>query len=318
MKVAHSVVITPKRCGLYETTRELVKNLRDIGVDSRLVDPTKETNALYPEGDEDRGAPFADVEWARDADIIVSHSGLGKVLDGKPYILCAHGRPRHSFLSETSGSTPIYSYYYNENKSKHLDRVVTFWPEHIGYLSVMFPDKPVEVVTAPVDLDAWTPGPKKYDFRGKAGEINVVCTDSWRDDVDPYIPINAFALWAKKHPGAKLHLYAKPKELRGWAALIKRLQDDGVMGELLGWVEGLEHIYRAADFTLTANEIATRTYRESLACGCPVARVNSSLSTLPLDKAMIETRESAVLQAQQFDSKRTAEEFKRVLYDTTH
>ena len=70
MRVAHMVVITPGRCGLYETTRELVAGLFRAGVDSRMVDPTKETNKLHPGGDNDRCAPIADMEWALKADII--------------------------------------------------------------------------------------------------------------------------------------------------------------------------------------------------------------------------------------------------------
>ena len=57
MKVAHLAIITPRKCGLYETTRELVKGLREIGVDSRLVDPAPARNPIMWKGTEDRGVP---------------------------------------------------------------------------------------------------------------------------------------------------------------------------------------------------------------------------------------------------------------------
>lgn len=319
MRVCHAAVVTPGRCGLYESTRDLVVGLRARGIDSRLVDPTKDTNKLYPQGNEDRGAPFADMEWAKSADIIVNHSGLGPELEAtsQPIVHVAHGRPRSSFMTEVAGSTPIYSYHYSLNKNPRIKAVVTFWPQHEPYLRVMMPDKPVRVVQSSVDLEKWKPGPALYDFRGKRGLINVVCSDAWRDDIDPFVPLNAFALWAREVKGAKLHLYAKPAKLRGWAAIIRRIQDDGNMGELTGWVhKGLDEVYRAADFVLTGHEIDVRTVREAMACGCPVVRVPGVSLDIGLKAAdaLIKSRSDVRAEAERlFDSRETARQFQRVL-----
>lgn len=320
MKVCHFVVITPGRCGLYETTRELVASLRKAGVDSRMFDPTKDTNTLYPDGIEDRGALFCDEAWMQSADVLVSHSGFGDYIKGMntPLVLVAHGRPRHSFLSENSGSTPVYSYYYKKNKDIRLKTVVTFWPEHVPYLQFMFPDVNVTYVQPSVDLDLWTPdGPKGYDFAGKSGNINVVITDSWRDDVDPFVPLNAFGLWARGKNNVKLHIYAAPQNQRGWAALIKRLQDDGTLGLYQGWAKNLGVVYRAADMALTGNQIHVRTVREAMACGCPVVKFPSSdISDFraKLDAALLTPRELVRKQAEGlFNPAKTAEQFARVL-----
>jgi glycosyltransferase involved in cell wall biosynthesis len=318
VKAAHLCVVTPGRCGLYETTRDLVAGLRVRGIDSRLVDPTRETNTLYPQGTEDRGALFADMDWAKQADVLVNHSGLGKELEesSQPIVHVAHGRPRSSFLTEAGGGTPIFSYHYAKNKDPRFKAVVTFWPEHEPYLKVMFPDKPVKVVQSSVDLQAWTPGPAQYGFKGKRGQINVVCSDPWRDDVDPFIPLNAFALWAREMKGARLHVYGKPAKTPGFDAIIKRIHDDGNMGELQGWVKGLQHVYRAADFVLTANEIDTRTVREAMACGCPVVRVTSKLNGFRTHfaQALDASREGVRQEAERrFDFRETARQFEQVL-----
>lgn len=316
MRIAHVAVVTPGRCGLYETTRELAKALRDMGADSRLVEPETKLNVLHPglKGEiEDRGVPFADLNWARGADVIANHSGLGEISDVElPVLHIAHGRPRHSFLSEVSGSTPIYSYHYGKNKDPRWKVVVTFWPQHIPYLQVMYPDKPVVSCTAPVDFDAWTiEGPSGYKFGGHKGDINVVCTDAWRDDVDPYDAINAVALWARtRDESVKLHCYGSTKfKERGWAALFKRLSDDGVLGECKGWVNGLDNVYRAASFMATPHEIDTRSVREAMACGCPVVRCldlsgdgMTAALQLPRDQVRMEARAL-------FDPKRSAREF---------
>ena len=204
-----------------------------------------------------------------------------------------------------------------KNRDERFKAVVTFWPEHVPYLEVMFPDKPVKCVQSSVDLGAWTPGPKQYDFRGKAGRVNVVISDAWRDDVDPFVPLHAFALWAREMRGAKLHVYGRPHtHKRGWDALLKRIQDDGNLGEVQGWVDGLLHVYRAADFVLTANEIDVRTVREAMACGCPVVRVGSKLNGFRTDIAAArdESREFVRLEAERrFNPAETARQFHEVL-----
>lgn len=320
MRSAHITVVTPGRCGLYETTRELVTGLRHQGIDARLVDPTRAENRLHPSGTDDRGAVFADEAWALQADVLVNHSGLGKALEdsNRPVVHVAHGRPRSSFLSERDGKTPIYSYHYAKNRDPKFKSVVTFWPEHVPYLSVMFPDKPVRAVPAPVDLQAWTPdGPTGYTFHGKKGRINVVCADAWRDDIDPFTAVMGFAIWAREMKDAKLHLYGTHADQKGWAVLLKRLKDDGTLGEVQPWVTGLAHVYRAASCLVTPHVIATRTIREAMACGCPVVALPGPdvsgvraafAAALDMDRETV--RREAI---RRFDPTATARAFARVL-----
>jgi glycosyltransferase involved in cell wall biosynthesis len=281
LKVAHIVVLTPKRCGLHETARELVAGLRKRGVDSRLVDPAPKTNPIGFNGTEDRGVPVAGMDWAVGADVVVSHSGYDATpleKTAQPVVHVCHGRPRSTFIGEVMGGTPVYSYHYRLNSDPRIKAVVTFWPEHRAYHEVMFPDKPVHHVQSSVDLEAWSPdGPKGYQFGGKRGRINVVCTDAWRDDVDPFSAVNAFALWAREMKGARLHVYGNSQNLRGWGALFNRIADDGNLGEIKGWVGGLDNVYRAADFMMTPHDIDVRSVRESMACGCPVVRIGAIL-----------------------------------------
>lgn len=313
MRVAHSVVITPKRCGLYETTREVVGALRKLGVDSRLVDPTKDKNPLHPTGDADRGTLIGSIDWAVNADVIVNHSGFdGTPLSEstQPVIHVCHARPRHSFIGERDGGTPVYSYQYQRDKDPRFKRVVTFWPEHIEYHKIIFRETPVEFVPAPVDLDYWSPdGPKGYRFGGKAGGVNVVCTDGFRGDIDPFEAMCAFARWSRGRPERKLHVYGKPKKSRGFDVLIKQLAEQGNLGEVRGWVSGLRNAYRAADWTITSHMINTRSVRESLACGCPVARADNCF-VLPPRKSREEARKMA---EESFNPETTGLRFKALL-----
>ncbi len=320
MKLAHMAVVTPGRCGLYETTRELVVGLRALGVDSRICDPTHDKNELHPGGLEDRGAKFADMDWAVGADLLVNHSGLGSLLEEtrQPVILVAHGRPKTGFFLEVNGDTPVYSYHYTKNKDPRFKAVVTLWKRHLPYHEVMWPDTPIYCVTPPVDLEAWSPqGAANYNFGGKAGNINVVCTDVWRSDSSLFDVVHGFALFARNKQ-AKLHIYSAPKDLKGWHPLLKSIEDMNALGEVRRWVhKGLDNVYRAADMVITPHRIATRTRREAMACGCPVVSFGSSDIMAFVDDmnaALWIKRESVRAKAEVlYDPVRTAREFKVVI-----
>ncbi len=318
MKVAHLVIVTPGRTGLYETTRELVVGLRARGVDSCIVDPTESENTFHPGTLSDRGARFAEMSWALDADVLVSHQGLGEELEAtdQPVIHMAHGRPRSSYLQGNKGHN-IYQHMFNQNKLRRTKAVVSFWPQHEPYLNVIFPDTDVHTVQAPVDLEAWKPGEAEYTFDGKGSTFNVVIADMWRDDIDPFVAINAYALWAREVPNVKLHLYGVT-DRKAIAPLLSTLQNDGTLGEVRGFVHsGLAHAYRAAQCALTTQTIDTRSVREAMACGCPVVRIpGPNLNGFrPLFwEALGRSRDVVRQEAEKrFDPAVTAEQFHNVL-----
>jgi glycosyltransferase involved in cell wall biosynthesis len=322
MKVAHAVVITPHRCGLYETTRELVAGLRELGVDSRMVDPAPRSDVRKPDN-EDRGALYASMDWGTTADIVVNHSGFDNTPLGtteQPIILVAHGRPRSGFISELRGSTPCYSFKGKQNKNDRLKKVVTFWTEHLPYWQFMMPHKEIHFVPPSVDLDAWKlDGPSGYKFHGHRGSVNIVISDPIRDDVDWFYPLQAAGLFAREEHNVKVHVFGRLGKTPGHDAIIRRIQDDGHMGEVQGWVSGLENVYRAASMLLTGNEIATRSMREAMACGCPVVTVRDLNTPFRTDMraAMLKGPEDRVLIRKKaevlFSPKNTAIQFKRIL-----
>lgn len=313
MRVAHLVAITPKRCGLYETTHDTISGLRRLGIDSRLVDPDPDNNKVGFNAEEDRGVPVGSLDWAHsEADVIVSHSGFGDHFRDPSYkiLYVAHGRPYVSYLTERNGGLPLQSWHYQKNFDPRFKAIVSYWPEHQPYLEVLFPDKDVYTVQSSVDLEAWKPAPSDYDFGGKGGEVNVVIADNWRDDIDPYVALNAFARWSKDKPWARLHIYGLSKNQPGAWALVRCIQDLGTLGEVVPWCEDLATVYNRADFVLTPHVIDVRTVREAMACGCPVVRVRESLQfeEPSIDRAAV--RAEAV---RRFDSTKTALQFKRIL-----
>jgi glycosyltransferase involved in cell wall biosynthesis len=273
MQLAHMAIRTPGACGLYETTRELANGLRSLGEDSRIVDPAPNPR-FAPEPKYDRGVPIADMDWACQSDIVISHSGHDgtPVADiEQPIIHVAHGRPTSTWLLEHRGNTPAYSYAINRRAQERYKACVTFWPEYEPMLRELWAGTQVYVVPPAVDLDYWQPEKADvpdYDFGGQAGAVNVVMTDPWsRQDSHPILMAHAFALFRRIVPDAKLHIFAVDSP-KGFGAL------RGMLGESLGIVQGwgkdLRSVYAKADLLITPHRIYTRSIREAMAMGVQV------------------------------------------------
>jgi glycosyltransferase involved in cell wall biosynthesis len=307
MKLAHIAIATPRRCGLYETTHELVRALRAEGIDSRIVDP-KPVKEYYP-GPYDRGVPLADMDWARDTDIVVSHSGHDGTKIGhtsQPIVHVAHGRP----LSAFRGDVPIVKYNLERSRLDRYRAAVTFWPEHLAYLSNYWGEK-AHLVQAPVNLDYWCPGPTNYDFGGFRGEFNVVMTDSWARDVDTDIfsLIHTFVYFRRHfNKKAKLHIYAANDNPK-YQPLLKMAEDG--LGLVQTWAADLRPVYRAADAVLSAHQIDTRTVREAMACGTPVVCLGAGIEETAWGMTTLDHEPRAYAE-NNFNPKNTAKEFLQV------
>lgn len=233
---------------------------------------------------EDRGVCVAPIDFAMNSDVIVSHSGLDERFKDTrmPKIHVAHGRPNSSYRIERGGETPIYTMYKQMSKDPTWKYMVTLWPGYEHYWRLVFPN--IKVIPAFVDLEYWRPMEVDYKFdnwvdmkakkvvkgKSQSGTPNVICADIWRMDKDPFHLINAFALFAEKYPEAKLHIYGMDDNGRGRDAILTCLRERGVLGETMPMVKNLREIYNTGDILITPQSIATRTVRESLACGINV------------------------------------------------
>jgi len=306
MKVAHIVPITPHKCGMYETARELVVAETKLGIDSRLFDPRPSMEDLFtqiknatnagktvtvkpesfrePEDFEDRGATNSSKEFLKGADIIVSHSGIQpQALPGEqPIIHVMHGRPYSSFMLEERKKADIYSTYHKWGTIPRFKAFVTLWPEYVSFLCMIIPEEKIHSFDAFVDTDLWKPGrDETFDFHSSGGEINIVSTDMWRLDKDPYYVVNAYALFHKKYPKAKIHIFScQPTKMDlekqqiqiegAWGSMFACMKEKNMIGETMLHIKNIEVVYQNADVLITPHVIATRTVREALSCGCQV------------------------------------------------
>jgi len=305
LKVVHVVPVTGQQsCGMYATVHDLVLAERSLGVDANIYDPrptpeeiakitdqpantakcpkcgeefglgeaVRVNESRVPDWTPDNGICTVPIEVFSQADLVVSHSGLSGELKKHlncPYVHVAHGRPYSSFSIERAGQTAIYTCYKEMDNDERLIAGVTLWPEYVDYWKLLWQKTPVKVISPPCNLTRWTRDTEDYSFNGYRGKINVVVADMWRLDKGPYHVINAFRLFAEKHPGARLHVYAAKQE-RAWGTLLGTMKEMGIMGEVLPMVSNLRHIYSSADMVITPHNIATRIVRESMACGTQV------------------------------------------------
>jgi hypothetical protein len=148
--------------------------------------------------------------------------------------------------------------------------IVTMWPEHVRYWENLM-DRKVDCISAPVDLDHYHPNGSKHNFGGKGHKLyNVVCADMWRQDSCPFDVIQAEIGMNNIGHNYKLHIYG----IQGKLSDAQKTLFDCLgknLGEV-GWSKDMAPIYRSAQKVITCNNIATRTVREAMACGCSVQK----------------------------------------------
>jgi len=283
MKVTHFVSVTPNRCGLYATTKDLVLAERLVGIDSNVVnivtknggrggvdkEATLSPNNLIIDG-EIKSIPYKD---GINADIYARHTWMPKELEktGIPIVDFVHGRPESTFLLSHSGKVKIHHSVLHMAKCAAYKAFVTFWDEFLFPLSLQFPSNKVFALPAPVDLEQYSPKGEKHKFKVE-GQPNILVCDIWRDDITPYPVVMATAKFIKEMcPTGRLHIFGMEKLKHGATLkLMVELKKAGVLGEWGGLVREIPKIYRAADMLVTPHVIATRTVREALASGCPI------------------------------------------------
>lgn len=260
MKIAHSLVIAPGLCGLYESAKEIILAERAMGHDAFPVEPDGASlGKSDPELSKRGVVPY-------DTDVIIDHSGCDKsMLDSDiPIVHLRHGRPLSTFLIEHKGGIKAYSNLAAIGRNPRYVAVATMWQEHVPYLRELMGCS-IGYIPAPVDLEKFSPDGPRHDFGGRGGKNNYVIADMWRDDCCPFDAVQSFM--EIKGPDDKLHVYGIQKSSSAMTAMLKMVGKS--LGEV-GWAKNMAPIYRSADRVITCSNIATRVVREALACGCPV------------------------------------------------
>ena len=274
MRIAHSVLVTPHKCGLYETAREMAEAERALGADARIVTPNDDH-----EEEEDRGVPIVPLRWADDADVIINHSGQdnGMRAPHVPRVHIMHATPYHKFLLEhfAPPNSP-YTYLYYAARMKAFKAFVTLWKEHLDFWSIVISEDRLHFVPAPVNLSKWRPlsdDEMPYNFASGGGAPNIVYASPWRPGHDGFYCVQAFMKFAQLVPGAKLHIYSAPPIKDIFKIFCDHMAIRGNMGEVRPIdhiIPNMRPIFASADIVLASCRVGSRVVREALACGAQV------------------------------------------------
>jgi glycosyltransferase involved in cell wall biosynthesis len=272
LKVAHWVGITPNACGLYEHAKDQIRAERLAGIDAQAIDyRIVDNKEVAGEIKADNWLTSVSLDWLKDADINVIHSGiLEREKSKRPNILILHGRPEYAFqLALLRGNSHYQEY--NSYKWDERYSFVTFWPEHQFTWSMVFPQHKMHYVPAFIDTDRFNPTGDIIGLTEK-GSFNILLADVWREDVTPYNVSLAVAQFIKTYcPDARMHIiglhHFSKSAVQGHLGMLK---DNNVLGDCGSMIPNTEKMYRACDLMASPQVIATRSIREAMSCGCMV------------------------------------------------
>lgn len=271
MKIAHFTQFAPHACGQYETVRDIIKAERAVGIEAELIDYGKKGGECNV-GKRDGHITTAHPDFAKQADILFHHSAVPPSIEkqGKPIVLCLHGRPESTFkIGFQNEKTNLIQLVLNCAKKPNYVAIITFWEEFLFVWKNIIPEEEkLHYIPITVDLERYNPTGEKRKL-SKDGSPQLMITDLWREDITPFNTIFS-ALYYKTHcqPEAVINVYGLPSKKN--RAFLDKLHNDGAFGDFFPPVTGLEKIYRSMDLLLTPHTIAVRTVREALASGLPI------------------------------------------------
>ena len=272
MRIIHFGRFALNQAGIYASTRDLILAERAEGIAAGFVDFGSKVDGEYKSrvGLVDSVIETVSPDEAKDADILVRHSAIPPeiVKLNKPTVLMLHGAPEYMVRLDHAKKTNVLRDACRS--AKKAVAVVTFWKEHVFEWETLLGVK-IEYCPAIVDLDKWNPEGKAFDF---GPGIHIVSTGMFRNEYrTPYECIWAAAEVVKEQSDVHLHIFGCPTDPRPEAPyrrLIHQLVTNKLVDSVHGLVTNLPEIYRGADLALTPHVVASRTVRESLACGCPI------------------------------------------------
>ena len=283
LKVAHFAQFGPHSAGISGTAIDMILAERAVGIDAQLIDfdGTKKPSKV---GLERSGVITVGPSIAKTADILVRHSAIPPAIKnlGIPIVMCLHGRPEYTFLLDYSKKHAVINCYLNSAKDPQYAGFITFWKQHLDYLNILLPKTTIDYVPAMVDLDLYNPKGIKYDYSDIGGSPNILITDMFREDVNPFNMLLAASTFIREYyPKGKAHIYGMMRLKESPVKeLIGAMKAAGVLGDVQPLVRDMDRIYRSADMLITPHVIATRVVREALASGLPIVGGNGNPYTV--------------------------------------
>lgn len=276
MRIAHWSLFAPSQSGMYHTTRDMVEAERAAGMEAELI-------CMNSVGGPQRDGAFftAPASYSNLADIYALHSRVDPPYwgDGTPIVFIAHGQPAYTWQTELFGLEPgnpapwsTSMYYF---RAPEVSRIVTFWRDQLPFWQVLDGPRAAErvryVPRGIVFGDRWVPeGPTM----ALPGDPVLIIADSLRLCKDMVTPLFAAGLFARKHPGARLHIFGIPDRGTKIGDAIHNTIEGSELRTVCTSVSPitteLEKALRCGDILLSAVRGESRVAIEAAACGMEV------------------------------------------------
>ncbi len=269
MKIAHFAQFAPHACGQYETVRDLIKAERLVGLESELIDYGRKGMECHV-GKKDGHITTIHPDYVKQADVLFRHSDIPKSIkkQGKPIVLCLHGRPESTFKIGFNNGSDLIKAVLDCERDEQYKVTITFWKEFEFIWNRIIPNGKVKFIPCPVDLERYNPIGEKRKFKSE-GIPNIMIADLWREDITPFNVIFSAVKFKEYYClEAKIHIYGIPSAKN--RLFLQNLYDKDYFGDFYPTIAGLEKMYRSADIFVSPHTIAVRTIREALASGLPV------------------------------------------------
>jgi glycosyltransferase involved in cell wall biosynthesis len=272
LKVVHFSNFAPKRSGLYECTKEMIKYERKHGIDAYMsIMETENPPDLMVDGD------FRPISWeaSKDADILVLHRGIPQPLLNlkKPMVTVIHGTVEYLMFEEINSAAEKAAFNTHINLIKETDAVVAVNQHDFSIYKHYDPLNQMVMIHDAVDMEVFTIDGYQYPYNYHP---QILCCDSLRINKYP-----AHAIWAmpkviEKLPTAKLSIVGL--DLLGiltWRNILLRSPGQHLMNNIENIQLSTNDIIpymRGADILINTNMsgIPSRVELEAMSCGCQV------------------------------------------------
>lgn len=275
MRLLHFSNYAPRKSGLFECTKDIIKYERKLGIDSQMAIYERET----PDENwiDDGWLKPVSWDWAEKADLLIIHRGIPKKVEDKfpdkKKLMVIHGTSDFLILDEVASKaekTPFNVHINLINKCDASVAVNTY--DYEIYKLYDYYDK-LTYIQDSIDLERFNLEGYKYPFMYHP---QIIFCDSLRINKNPSHIIWAMKKISEKIPNARLTLVSLDLEtiltwrnilLRSAKGTLKHLCENVLME-----MTEIRPFLRGADILWNGNVsgIFSRVEMEAMACGCEV------------------------------------------------
>ena len=272
MRSVHWSNWAPRRSGLYECAKDMIKYERKLGIDSQMaIYETENPKNLM---DDDWLIP---VSWeeTKDADIFIIHRGIPAGLEDKKKktVLIIHGTIECLMLEEVFSNAESGIFNTHINLIKSYDVSVAVNQHDYEVYKLYDPADKLILIDDAIDTERFTLEGYKYPY---THHPQILWADSLRVNKFPAHIIWAMAEVVKKIPEARLTVVGLDLlSILTWRNLVLRSPKNLIAPNLENIQFSTDDIIpfmRGADMVFNSNVsgVPSRVEIEAMACGCQV------------------------------------------------